>query len=586
MAPEQLLGQGADHRADQYSFCVALYQGLYGELPFKAQSIEALVREVSQGKPPEAVSSQVPARLRRAVLRGLRAQRADRYPSMDALLDELVLQATRTRRRFLAVALLVVGALAAVGGIVWKKRDAVQTSVQSIAVLPLADFSGDPEPDYFADGMTDELIADLAKVRTLRVISRTSMMRYKGTRKPLREIAQELNVDGVVEGSVRREGQRVRVTARLIHARTEKHLWGESFERDVQDVLTLQNDVARAIAKSIRALLTSDEKVRLGTTRQINQQAYEAYLKGLFHWNKATPEGAKKSSEYFEQVIQIDPKYAPAYARLALSHTLLAALRPEEPPMEIYPKAQAAALKALELDPTSADAHAALAVVRYKGQWNWAEAEKEFKTALELDSNSSTAHVAYGNFLETMARFDEAIAELKRAEELDPLSVVNMVVLGATYLSVRQYALATKEAHKALDIDPNFVRAHVSLGTIHLAQGNYDEAMSEFTKANELLGRKYSVGPLTHAMMGNRVEALKLLTPFESGELRQRYLPRTSIAATYALLGEKDKAFDWLEKAYQNHDQDCIYLKSDPIFDPLRSDPRFPNLLRRIGLPP
>jgi Tfp pilus assembly protein PilF len=313
------------------------------------------------------------------------------------------------------------------------------------------------------------------------------MMKYKGTRKPLREIAQELNVDGVLEGSVRREGQRVRITAQLIHARTEKHLWADSYERDVQDVLTLQNDVARAIAKSIRALLTSDEKARLGTTRQINPRAYEAYLKGLFHWNKATPEGARKSSEYFEQVIQIDPSYAPAHARLALSHTLLAALRPDEPPMEIYPKAQAAALKALELDPTSADAHAALAVVRYKGQWNWAQAEKEFKTALELDSNSSAAHVAYGNFLETLARFDEAIAELKRAEELDPLSVVNMVVLGATYLSARQYALATKEALKALEIDPNFGQAHFSLGLIHLAQERYEEAMSEFAKASELL---------------------------------------------------------------------------------------------------
>jgi len=459
--------------------------------------------------------------------------------------------------------------------------------IESIAVLPLENLSHDPEQEYFADGMTDALITNLGKIRALRVISRTTAMHFKGTKKTLPEIARELNVDAVVEGSVLRSGNRVRVTANLLHAPTDRHLWANSYESELRDVLVLQGEVARAIAEEVRIKLTPEEQARLTPTRPVNPEAFEAYLRGRYFWNRRTEEALKKGIEFFGQALEKDPAYALAYAGLADSYCVLGDYS-FLPPKEAIPRAKAGATKALELDETSAEAHTSLAFVKHRYEWDWLGAEREFKRAIELNPNYATAHHWYSDYLEQMGRHDEAITEIKRAQQLDPLSLIINAVVGRRFRSARRYDEAVEQLRKTLEMDPNFAVAHWLLGDAYEQKGKYESAIAEYQKGRSASGGSvYLVAALGHvyAAAGNRREALKILG--ELKELSKRtYVSPLSIGSIYNALGDKDQALEWLEKAYQDRAAGMTDLKLDPMPDPLRSDPRFQNLLRRMNFPP
>ena len=393
------------------------------------------------------------------------------------------------RTALVAVAVLAIAGLLGFGFDLFGIRQRLLTrnfEIRSIAVLPLENLSGDSVQDYFADGMTDELITSLAKVSSLRVISRTSVMRYKGARKALPEIARALNVDAVVEGSVVRSGNRVRITAQLIYAPTDRHLWAEEYERDQRDVLTLQSEVARTIAQEIRATLTPQERVRLTSAGVVNPEAYEDYLKGRSYWNQRTEAGLNHAIEQFTRAIGVDPNYAQAYSGIADSYTTLGYFSYLDP-NEAFPRAKAAAGKAIELDPTLAEAHASLAYYNLYHAWNWVEAEKEFHQAIALNPNYATAHEWYSIYLLAMRRPEEAWVEINRARELDPLSVIISTDVGFNYFYKHDYDRAISQLRNTLAINPKFPLAHLWLGRAYQQKRMYPEAIAEFDQVNSVL---------------------------------------------------------------------------------------------------
>jgi TolB-like protein/Flp pilus assembly protein TadD len=456
-------------------------------------------------------------------------------------------------------------------------------AIDSIAVLPLANLSGDPEQEYFADGMTEALIANLGKIGALRVISRQSVMRYKGSDKPLPEIARELNVDAVVEGTVVRSGDKVRITAQLIEAATDRHLWVESYERDLRDVLALQSEVARAIAREIEVELTSQEQVRLVSARPVDPEAYELYLRGRYHYDKWTKEGFENAIEYFQKAIEADPNYAQAYAALANSNGWLWFMG-YLPPEEYSSRFTALIKKALEIDDALPEAHLSLAQNKFYYKWDWMGAEPEFKRAIEHSPSLVEAHQEYAFYLTAMGRLAEAMAEAKRAQQLDPFSYPVNETLGMVYYNARQYDQAIAQYRQAAELEPNNPRTPRSLARIYEQMGRYEDAVTARQRAMtlsgdppeevEALARAYSEpGPEGYWMW--RLERLK-----------GRYVRNPSTtAAIYAHLGDKDQAFAWLEKAYAARSIDMIWLKVNPLWDSLRSDPRFQDLLRRMNFP-
>jgi TolB-like protein/DNA-binding winged helix-turn-helix (wHTH) protein/Flp pilus assembly protein TadD len=471
---------------------------------------------------------------------------------------------------------------------VWRLRSRAPASagIRSIAVLPLENLSGDASQSYFADGMTDELITDLAQISALRVISRTSVMVYKGARKPLPQIARELNVDAVVEGTVLRSGDQVRITAQLIEAATDKHLWSQSYEGELRDTLALQNRVASAIADQIRINLTPQEQAALKNVKVVNPDAYESYLKGRYFWNKRTADGLKVALAYFKQAIEEDPKYAQAYSGLADTYALLgdwqyAVLTPKE----AFPKAKAAAIKALELDNTLGEAHNSLAFVLDGFDWDFDSAGKEFQRGIELSPGYATAHHWYAWHVSLLGRYDEAIAEMRKAQNLDPLSLIINADLAEVLVLAHSYEESIQQSRKTIEMDPNFALAHNQLAQAYLQKHMYDEAVAELQQAVKLSGNSPTcMANLARAYVasGKRNEAVKLL-----GDLKKRsnpgYSNASEIAMIYASLGDTDQAMNWLEKGYEERFNPGVLLR--PGFDPLRSDPRFQNLLRRIGLP-
>ena len=443
--------------------------------------------------------------------------------------------------------------------------------IQSIAVLPLENLSGDKDQEYFADGMTEELTTTLGKIGSLRVISRTSVMRYKSTKKPIPEIARELNVDAVVEGSVMRSGGRVRITANLLDARSDRHLWAESYERDLRDILALQSDVAQAIAREVQVKLTPQEQTRLARALPVNPEAYEAYLKGrhLEYLDNA------KAVEFHQRATQIDPTWAPAHAAIVTS-TLVLGL----PPMEACAKARAAAGKALELDDTLSEAHSAMAQVKLDCDWDWPGTEREFKRALELDPSNSKAHHFYSHYLLAMRRFDESLIESKRALELDPLSELLNFHLAWHYVWAHQPDLAIEQCRKWLEVFPNSVLGHLFRMLAYEMKGLYEEAIGDELDSKMAARLKRAYGRLgARGYWQSRLDsALE--------QSNQHYFSPLIIAGFYARLGQREEAFAWLEKAYDERSVWMAQLSCDPRFDPLRSDPRFQELLRRMNFPP
>jgi TolB-like protein/Tfp pilus assembly protein PilF len=489
---------------------------------------------------------------------------------------------------------LVIGVLIFIGGILAAiygagfRTSMRQTSspahIHSLAVLPLENLSGDSEQEYFADGMTAELITELGKISSIRVISRTSVMQYKGVRKPLAQIARELHVDAVIEGEVLRSNDRVRVTAQLIDTAEDRHIWAEAYDRDLRDVVALQGDVARSIASAIRAKVTPAELARITPARRVDPKAHEDYLRARYFMDKRTAEAMNTAVNYFQQAIQREPEYAQAYAGLATTYVLLGNYE-LLPPEKSYPLAIEFAAKALELDDTLSEAYSTRATAAYSYEFNWAEAELDFRRAIALDPSSAFAHHQYGEYFASVGKAELAISEIKIARELDPLSLPLMSTLGRMYREAHHYDEAVQQCKQTLVLDPNFSMGHWCLGQAYLAKRQFLQATLEIQRANELGTTPLIVCDLgcAYAFSGKKSEARAILNSLKQ-KSQFSYVSPYLIASIYSALGEKDEAFQWLKKADDRRDG-ISYLLADPMMDPLRSDPRFALLVQRLQIP-
>jgi len=458
--------------------------------------------------------------------------------------------------------------------------------ITSLAVLPLANLSGDANQEYFSDGMTDALITGLAQLGSIKVISRTSSMRYKKTDKSLPEIAHELNVDGIIEGTVQRSGDRVRITAQLIEGSTDRHVWANGYERDLRDVLALQDEVARAIAHEIKINLTPQDQTRLATARQVNPQAYEVYLKGRYLLNKMSGGWVSQAAKYFSKAIALDENYAAAYVGLADCYVSLVDLG-DLPPSEAYGKAKEATLRALEIDNGLAEAHASLAVIRADYVWDWDGAESEFRQALEIDPKDVNTHQWHAVFLAKLGRFKEAFAEIGTAKELDPLSLPVATSEGEILRYARRYDEAIEELRRAIDLEPSFKSTHVELARAYELKGMFREAAFEWSRVQVLSGST-EVGGASAAVrdVAGYERAVKVWLESLQEESKRQYVSPMALVAAYARLGNVEQTLGWLEKAYRQRDPGLSSLKVEPLFEFLRSNPRFQDLLRRMNFPP
>ena len=491
------------------------------------------------------------------------------------------------RRLVRYVPLLLVPLVLAGVAYAFYRRENPRPAISSIMVLPLENLSGDPAEEYFADGMTDALIGDLAQLGGLHVISRTSSMHYKGTKKSLPQIASEINVDAVVEGTVQRSGDRVVVRAQLIHAATDRHLWVQTYTRDVRDVLDLQSEIAQAVAREVRIQLTPGKQARFSSRRPVQPKAYDNYLQGRYlYWNKRTEENLNKAIELFQNAIKEDAGYAPAYVGLADCYNALSVVQISAlPPLEGRRRAEQAATKALELDSELADAYTALGYINHYN-WNWSAAEQHFKRALELNPNYANAHNFYASYLMSRGRIDESIAASNRARELDPFSLAINVQRGFLLENARRYGEAIEQLRAVIAMDPNHYQAYWSLGHTYAANKQFDEAVTAAEKAVQLSERApgaLGILGLAYGLAGRKADALKI-----ANELLQmnktRYVTPAALANVYIGLGDKEQAFVWLEKAYQERSNYIAYLKVFPIVDPIREDRRFAELVAKVGL--
>lgn len=464
-------------------------------------------------------------------------------------------------------------------------RNADSRGIQAAAVLPLEDLSGDPDHEYFADSMTEALITSLAKIKALGVISRTSAMQYKRSRKALTQIARELNVDAVIEGSVLRSGDRVRIAVQLINAATDQHLWAESYERDFRDILSLQGEIARQVANEVRIVLTPEEEERLGIARPVDPEAHDLYLKARYYWNKRTEQSVRKALSYFLGSMDSDPTYAQGYAGLADSYNILGYYN-ALPPREAYPKARAAALKALELDSSLAEPHAALGVIKRDFEWDWSGAENEFQRAIGLNPGYVESYHWRATLLSMLGRHAEAIHEKKKALTMDPLSVIIRTDLARIFYYHRDYDQALEHFRAALDMDPNYVFAHLWLANVYLQKGLFEQAISELrTGVTHSDNSPYALAKLAHgyALAGQREEARMVFQQLTALS-KQRYVSPYDVALVHLGLQETDNAFEWLGKALEQRSLWLGYLNVEPQLDSLRADGRFQQLLHRMCL--
>ena len=590
MSPEQAQGERVDARSDIFSFGAVLYELLSGRRAFRAETMGATLAAVIALDPPPLKEAR--PELAKIVGKMLAKKREDRYQSAEELLTALEAAAqpgvrSRSRRLWLALAatLVIIIALARLDFGALRRRllgGGATQRLSSLAVLPVANLSGDPEQEYFVDGMTDALITDLSKIGALKVISRTSVMQYKGAKKRLPEIARELRVDNVLEASFVREAGRVRVTAQLIEAATDRHLWAESYERDLSSILALQSEVARAIARTIGVRLRPQEQTRLANARAVNPATYEAYLKGMFYMNKATRADSQKGVEYLMEALNKDPADALAHAGLALGYVELA--HGSEARADDLQRAKAAARTALKLDDSLAEALLATGFVKGYYDWNWEEAEQDIQRALDINPNLAMAHYHLSWYRVLFGRMQEAIEEHKRAQELDPFNPLHFAWLGEIYRMEKRYEEAAAEARKSIEMAPTFPPGHYVLGLIYKDLGRYGEAIAAIRQAAVASPTyRWALGP-AYVAAGRRDEARTLLAELN----RQEAGPWTSFwrVVICGALGEHDEAFRWL-----NYERPHIWVPWVRVlpgwgFEGLRADPRFPDVLRRMNLPP
>jgi len=606
IAPEILQGERARARSDIWSLGVTLFEMSTGIRPFLGRTgfelTSAILRQPVPPLPPR-----VPPGLRTVIERCLEKEPGHRYErasEVRAALETVhshpgassptvpvsVGESSLAKRRPWIPGVITITVLAAVlfaaniGGLRNKVfHRAPGTNILSLAVLPLENLSGDPQQQYFADGMTEELTTELSQLASLRVVSRTSAMRYKGTQKSVPEIARELNVDAVVEGSVEREGDRVRITAQLVQGPTDTHLWAKGYERDFRDSLRLQDEVAEAIVDEIQLKLTPQEQARFARNGVIDPEAHEDYLRGLFLLNLRNGPDERKAIELFQAAVKKDPSYAAAYASLADSYRALI-FNSNAAPTDVLPQSEAAAKRAIEIDDQLAEAHATLAMNLANYDWDWVDAEREFQIALRLNPNSSIAHSYHAHFLRQEGKLEESIREARRGVEFDPVSAPGSFLLAQSLYEAKHYDEAIPQLHRTLDLEPRFWPAHLYLGKTLAEQGQFQEAIEELKKAGDFTVEPYATIGYVFGRMGRGADARKVIVDLQV-QSKKGYVAPCNFAKIYIGLGDKGQAFAWLEKGYQQRDFWLSFLKGDPIFDSLRSDPRFQDLVRRIGFP-
>ncbi|MGV8042488.1 MAG: protein kinase [Thermoanaerobaculaceae bacterium] len=571
MAPEQARGLPVDQRTDVFAFGVVLFEMLFGRRPFEGTTATDTIASILRDEP--VLPAGVPAPLGAVVSRCLAKEPARRFQ-----------RAAEMRESLDSVRLGLLSKVGAPARPASRSRASGRKKVRALAVLPLVNLSRDPEQEYFADGMTEALIAELAKIQALRVISRTSVMRYKGTSVSLGEIAAELHVDGVVEGSVLRDGQRVRVTAQLIHAATDTHLWAESYERDLTNVLLLQSEVARAIASEIRVALTPEERQRLASARPVVAEAYDACLKGRFHYYKLSREHLDTALRYFHLALERDPGCARAWAGITAVWSAFTDAG-FVPPHEAIPKAKAAALRALELDDSLAEVHVSLGNLRF-AEWDWSGAETSLRRAIQVDPNSADARFFLADVLITLGRAGEAMAEARRALELDPFSFFIQGFFGWHLVYLGRCDEAIAQLTRTLQMEPDFSSAHLGLWGAHYRRGDLGEALTAARRFFEVLGDHEIVDALDQGRVesgytGAMGQAARRL----AARAQKAHVPAVRIARLWSHAREVDLALEWLERALLWHESPLVHLPVGWDWDNLRPDPRFRSLLRRIGFP-
>jgi len=577
MSPEQAEVKEVDQRSDIYSLGVILYEMATGRVPFEGETSLgiAMKHKSEMPKNPKELNAQITEDLNRLILKCMEKEKERRYQTAEELLSQLM----NIEQGISTIEETIPEKKPKTTGIPemrWK---------YSIAVLPFADISPQKDQEYFCDGMTDDIITKLTKIQELKVISRTSVMRYKKTDKDIKEIGQELGVASILEGSIQKAGNDIRVNAQLINVDDGFHLWAETYDRELKNVFKIQSDLAENITSALKAKLSTEEKRGLEKKPTEDIEAYNIYLKARNFWNMRTEEGLQKSLEYFQKAIEKDPTYALAYSGIADYFNLIG-YYDLLPSKDAFPKARDAANKALELDETLAEAHTSLAWIKTFFEWDWSGAQRSYKRAIELNPSYATAHHWYAALLGTIGRHNESIAEAKRAQELDPASVAISCSLGGMFLFARRYDKSIEELQKAIELDPNFYIPHWYLTYPYAMKGLHDEAIAEAHKALKLSGgslRMKGVLSYAYAVSGKQAEAKNLIVEINKLS-KQTYISPFGIALIYVALGEKDKAFELLETAYEQRDHWLYQLKVVAYLDSLRPDPRFKEMLRKMNL--
>ncbi|HJQ68073.1 MAG TPA: protein kinase [Blastocatellia bacterium] len=605
MSPEQARGLEVDQRSDTFSLGVVLYEMLTGKRPFEGATTSDLIVSILERDPPPLgrFSADVPANLEWIVAKALRKQRRERYQTakdfgvdLKNLKQALEFEANliRTTRLEQSSGSLasrstgeVVRAEDSSSGLTspaTTSRRRTRKAIDSIAILPFSNVSNEPDTDYLSDGITESIINNLSQLPRLRVMARSTMYRYKGKPADPQQTGRDLGVRAVLAGRVLQRGETLLISTELVDVNDGSQLWGEQYSRHLADLFAVQEEISSVISDKLRLKLSGKEKKQLGKRHTENTEAYQLYLKGRYHWNKWTQEGFNKALEYYERAIELDPQFGLAYSGLSDAYGALWYFN-YLPAQEALPKATATALKAIEIDERLAEAHLSLADAKFFYEWDWPTAEREYKRAIELNPSYANAHHMYAFFLMSMDKPDEAIEEIRRAQQLDPLSVIISGAMGMPYYYTRQYDRAIKEIQKSLELDPNFLLAREHLAVCYEMTGRHDEAVEEYLKAIVMWGSTPGIADaLREAYRQGGMRAFwqkRLDMALERSS--ETYFPPYFMAELYANLDERDKAFEWLERAFEERAGFLVHIKSEPAFDNLRPDPRFADLLRRIG---